>query len=77
MTTASRRASEKTSGLIDPKDSTITDMKDHIKEPWEGEYAAFNIIIFGEPGEGYFRIALTQKRDRLAEAVDRIKALGL
>jgi LL-diaminopimelate aminotransferase len=32
---------------------------------------------FGEPGEGYFRIALTQRRDRLAEAVDRIKALGL
>ena len=32
---------------------------------------------FGEPGEGYFRIALTQKRDRLAEAIDRIKALGL
>jgi LL-diaminopimelate aminotransferase len=32
---------------------------------------------FGEPGEGYFRIALTQKRDRLAEAIDRIKALNL
>jgi LL-diaminopimelate aminotransferase len=32
---------------------------------------------FGEPGEGYFRIALTQKRDRLAEAIERIKALGL
>jgi LL-diaminopimelate aminotransferase len=32
---------------------------------------------FGEPGEGYFRIALTQKRDRLAEAIDRIKALAL
>lgn len=32
---------------------------------------------FGEPGEGYFRIALTQKRDRLAEAIDRIKALDL
>ncbi len=31
---------------------------------------------FGEPGEGYFRIALTQKRDRLAEAVDRIKAVS-
>jgi LL-diaminopimelate aminotransferase len=30
---------------------------------------------FGEPGEGYFRIALTQKRDRLAEAVERIKAI--
>ncbi|MFH1488905.1 MAG: LL-diaminopimelate aminotransferase, partial [Pseudomonadota bacterium] len=29
---------------------------------------------FGEPGEGYFRIALTQKRDRLAEAIKRIKA---
>jgi len=32
---------------------------------------------FGEPGEGYFRIALTQKRERLAEAVERLKALGL
>jgi LL-diaminopimelate aminotransferase len=32
---------------------------------------------FGEPGEGYFRIALTQKRDRLAEAIERIKALNL
>ena len=30
---------------------------------------------FGEPGEGYFRIALTQKRERLAEAVERIKAV--
>ena len=32
---------------------------------------------FGEPGEGYFRIALTQKRERLAEAVQRLKALRL
>lgn len=32
---------------------------------------------FGQPGEGYFRIALTQKRDRLSEALDRLKALGL
>jgi len=32
---------------------------------------------FGEPGEGYFRIALTQKRDRLAEAIERIKSLKL
>jgi len=30
---------------------------------------------FGEPGEGYFRIALTQKRERLAEAVQRIKTV--
>jgi LL-diaminopimelate aminotransferase len=30
---------------------------------------------FGEPGEGYFRIALTQKRERLAEAVERIKSV--
>jgi len=30
---------------------------------------------FGEPGEGYFRIALTQKRERLAEAVERIKTV--
>ncbi|MFO7783545.1 MAG: LL-diaminopimelate aminotransferase [Desulfatiglandales bacterium] len=32
---------------------------------------------FGEPGEGYFRIALTQTRDRMEEAVDRIKAVSL
>jgi LL-diaminopimelate aminotransferase len=32
---------------------------------------------FGDPGEGYFRIALTQKEDRLAEAIDRLKALSL
>jgi LL-diaminopimelate aminotransferase len=32
---------------------------------------------FGEPGEGYFRIALTQKKERLQEAIDRIKAVGL
>ncbi len=32
---------------------------------------------FGEPGEGYFRIALTQKRDRLAEALDRIRSVQL
>ncbi len=31
---------------------------------------------FGDPGEGYFRIALTQKRERLAEAVERFKAAG-
>lgn len=30
---------------------------------------------FGEPGEGYFRIALTQTRDRLAEAVERIRKI--
>ena len=32
---------------------------------------------FGDPGEGYFRIALTQKRERLAEAIERLKALAL
>jgi LL-diaminopimelate aminotransferase len=32
---------------------------------------------FGEPGEGFFRIALTQKKDRLTEAVDRIKGINL
>jgi len=32
---------------------------------------------FGEPGEGFFRIALTQKRYRLTQAVDRIKKMGL
>ncbi len=32
---------------------------------------------FGEPGEGYFRIALTQKRARLAEAVERLKAFSM
>ena len=31
---------------------------------------------FGEPGEGYFRIALTQKRERLEEALQRIRSVG-
>lgn len=30
---------------------------------------------FGEPGEGYFRIALTQTRERLTEAIERLKKL--
>ncbi len=30
---------------------------------------------FGGPGEGYFRIALTQKRERLAEALERLKGM--
>jgi len=32
---------------------------------------------FGEPGEGYFRIALTQDKERLSEALERIKGMGL
>jgi len=32
---------------------------------------------FGEPGEGYFRIALTQKENRLAEAIERIRKIKL
>ncbi len=32
---------------------------------------------FGDPGEGYFRIALTQKRERLSEAAERLKAIKL
>jgi LL-diaminopimelate aminotransferase len=32
---------------------------------------------FGEHGEGYFRIALTQKRGRLEEAIQRLKAMKL
>lgn len=32
---------------------------------------------FGDPGEGYFRIALNQKQERLAEAVKRIKGAML
>ena len=30
---------------------------------------------FGEPGEGYFRIALTQTRERLTEAITRLKGM--
>ncbi len=29
---------------------------------------------FGEPGEGYIRMALTQTQDRILEAIERIKA---
>ena len=32
---------------------------------------------FGEFGEGYFRIALTQDKDRLKEAVERIRSSGV
>ncbi len=32
---------------------------------------------FGEPGEGYFRIALTQEASRLKEAIQRLKSLAL
>jgi len=32
---------------------------------------------FGEPGEGYFRIALTQEKERLLEAIQRINQLAL
>jgi len=32
---------------------------------------------FGEPGEGYFRIALTQKKERLTEALDRLGDMSL
>ena len=32
---------------------------------------------FGEPGEGYFRIALTQNKERLAAALDRINKMDL
>jgi LL-diaminopimelate aminotransferase len=31
---------------------------------------------FGDPGEGYFRIALTQKKARLEEAMQRIKTVS-
>jgi LL-diaminopimelate aminotransferase len=32
---------------------------------------------FGEPGEGYFRIALTQKREKLMEAIERLRSMAL
>lgn len=32
---------------------------------------------FGDPGEGYVRIALTQKKERLQEAMERIKGIAL
>ena len=31
---------------------------------------------FGAPGEGYIRMALTTTKERLAEAVDRLKQIG-
>ena len=31
---------------------------------------------FGDPGEGYIRMALTTTKERLAEAVDRLKQIG-
>ena len=32
---------------------------------------------FGEPGEGYIRIALTKTKERLAEAIARLQKLDL
>ena len=32
---------------------------------------------FGYPGEGYIRLALTQTENRLLEATERIKSIGL
>ena len=32
---------------------------------------------FGDAGEGYFRIALTQNKERLEAAVDRIKKMKI
>lgn len=32
---------------------------------------------FGEHGEGYFRIALTQQKERIAEALDRLTSMNL
>ncbi|HEX2055812.1 MAG TPA: LL-diaminopimelate aminotransferase [Nitrospiraceae bacterium] len=32
---------------------------------------------FGEPGEGYIRMTVTTSKERLAEAVERIKAVGV
>ena len=31
---------------------------------------------FGSPGEGYIRMTITTGKDRLSEAVDRIKKIG-
>ena len=31
---------------------------------------------FGEPGEGYIRMTVTTSKERLAEAVERIKGVG-
>lgn len=33
-----------------PKDSV--DMGLYVRKPWEGKYAAFNMMLYGEPGEG-------------------------
>lgn len=32
--------------------SATEDMSKHVKMPWEGRYAAFNMMVYGEPGEG-------------------------
>jgi len=32
---------------------------------------------FGDPGEGYFRIALTQTKERLSEAIQRLKKIEI
>jgi LL-diaminopimelate aminotransferase len=32
---------------------------------------------FGEPGEGYIRLALTKDESRLVEAIERIQNIGI
>jgi LL-diaminopimelate aminotransferase len=32
---------------------------------------------FGDPGEGYIRIALTREESRLVEAIERIQKIGI
>ena len=32
---------------------------------------------FGPAGEGYFRIALTQKKERIEEAIERLRKMSL
>ena len=42
-----------TSVWVSGKNRKSLDVSDYIdKSPWEGDYAVFNMMIYGEPGEG-------------------------
>lgn len=58
-----------------PEGYTSAQLATHLLE--EGGLVVTPGNGFGEPGEGYFRIALTQKSNRLSEAAERLRAIRL
>lgn len=38
--------------FVEAPNKSVVDVSEFITEPWSGDYAAFNALIYGEPGEG-------------------------